>query len=181
MNIFLAFLLCYFSAGQDYSLKEFTHYRVKTHPNAIQKFTIAHSKLRSDTKYEVRLSYLGTLGAGFSIYWEPCSPTPTRKMLDTEKLVFSTDTQGKILGLEECEDYIVNIKARRESKGRSIEVENGEIWYDVILEPYSNVIPVPYSVITLIVVIAVMILVCCAMYYSTIKAFNIKPSLSKQE
>jgi hypothetical protein len=102
-------------------------------------------------------------------------------MLDTEKLVFSTDSSRRIIGLEDCNEYRVNIKARRESKGRSTEIENGEIWYDVIMEHYNRVIPVPESVLSLLVVIGVVIVICCIMYYNTVKGFNRKTSISKHE
>jgi len=180
MNIFLALLILYTSCAQDLSFKENTHYQIKTFPNMLQQFLISPSELRSDSKYEIRISYLGTLGAGFSIYWEPCSPTG-RKMLDTEKLVFSTDSSRRIIGLEDCTEYKVNIKARRESKGRSTEIENGEIWYDVIMEHYNRVIPVPESVVSLLVVIGVVFVMCCIMYINTVKGFNRKTSISKNE
>ena len=60
-------------------------------------FLIAKTSLEREAKYQIRVSYLGTVGASLAINWEPCSKEITGgvKMLDTDMLSFSTDSDGK--------------------------------------------------------------------------------------
>ena len=110
-----------------------------------QVFEIDMLSLKANTKYEARISYLGTVAGHFSINWD-CW-TGGRRLLDTEKLVFLTDENKKII--EGCHRILV--KATRNSRGSSKASENSPIWFNIKLESYSSSIPVPNSVVPLVI------------------------------
>lgn len=73
-------------------------------------------ELERNTTYEVRISYLGTVGASFKIDWDPeCKPKIPRKLLDTEKLIFSTDEFGTVIQ-NNCERSSIIVTATRDSR-----------------------------------------------------------------
>ena len=108
----------------------------------VQQYIISSNSLAGDSKYEIRISYLGSLGSTFKLNWG-CVSDPSRRLLDTEKLVFSTDFKGNILG--GCN--IVSVQAFRNSRAINNEARDRSIWYSIKLERYNHFLQVPTSVI----------------------------------
>lgn len=108
-------------------------------------FMIHHSSLTRDSQYEVRLSYLGTVGADLSLSWEPCALDHRSgiKMLDTDKLVFGTDGKRNIAG-QFCEQYLFRLRCIRVS--RSVQALT-PVSFSIVLERYTG--PVPDSTLPL--------------------------------
>ncbi|OMJ89184.1 hypothetical protein SteCoe_8735 [Stentor coeruleus] len=116
----------------------------------IQKFIISSTSLYADSKYEIRISYLGTQGCSMKILWD-CGPSQTRRLLDTEKLVFSTDNEGKII--EGCESF--KVQAMRNSRSLNQEYAEKTIYYNIKLDQYDNLLQVPRSIIPFIIGVVV--------------------------
>lgn len=110
-------------------------------------FMIHHSSLTRDSQYEVRLSYLGTVGADLSLSWEPCALDYRSgiKMLDTDKLVFGTD-ESRNIGGQFCEQYLFRLKCTRIS--RSAQPAPPPVSFFIVLERYTG--PVPDSTLPLL-------------------------------
>jgi len=109
-------------------------------------FMIHHSSLTRDSQYEVRLSYLGTVGADLSLSWEPCAMDHRAglKMLDTDKLVFGTDVSRNIGG-QFCEQYLFRLRCTRIS--RSAQASRSPVSFSIVMERYTG--PVPDSTLPL--------------------------------
>lgn len=110
-------------------------------------FTIHHSSLARNSHYEIRLSYLGTMGADLSLSWEPCALDSRIgiKMLDTDKLSFTTDDRRYIAG-QYCEQYLFRLRSFQVS--RNVANEPPKVPFALILESYTG--PVPDSTFPLI-------------------------------
>ena len=114
-------------------------------PGEVQYHQIDKSALSRSTTYEIRLSYLGFDAAAFKIEWEPCNTKKSfRALLDTDKLVFSTDEEKNIEG-NICDNYVISIKATRNSRAINKAAEDREIYYNLAFEKYGKHIPLPES------------------------------------
>jgi hypothetical protein len=132
----------------------------------VQYFTIDKSILSNSSTYEVRVSYLGFDAAAFKMSWEPCNTkTSQRHLLDTEKIVFSTDKNKAIDG-NPCENYVISVRAVRESKGISTSVENRVIHYNLAFERYGKNAPVPESIMVIVILLATFV-PCSFLIYNT--------------
>ena len=135
----------------------------------IQTFNISKTDLVPLSRYEIRVSYLGTFGCSFSINWA-CPLNYARKLLDTEKIVFNTDEQGKII--QGCHE--ISVKALRNTRGISKEYSNQPVWYIIKLEKYSDIIPVPNSVIPLVIGVLIALTLSAAFYVFLVNRFSVK-------
>lgn len=107
-------------------------------------------------KYEIRISYLGTVGAAFSLQWKcGTGKQAARRLLDTEKLVFTTDSEGKMAN----EGCAIQVKMSRNTRGRAQSLNEEPVDYFIQLEKYDSVLAVPNSVVHLIVLIVVTVLI----------------------
>lgn len=127
----------------------------------IQKFAISSASLYSDSKYEIRISYLGTQGCSMQVFWD-CGPSNTRRLLDTEKLVFTTDNEGKII--EGCEFF--KVQAMRNSRSINQEFAEKTVFYNIKLDQYNKVLHVPRSIIPFIIGAMVALILSGIMYNS---------------
>jgi hypothetical protein len=107
------------------------------------KYLILTNSLIKDSRYEIRVSYLGTVGANFEIYWDCNKKASTRRLLDTEKLLFSTDSEGNISS--GCN--VISIYGTRNSRSISKEYHDKSIWYNIKLDRYNKIFQVPVSVL----------------------------------
>lgn len=111
----------------------------------IQKYTISKDFLSSNSKYEVRISHLGTTGSAFQLNWG-CAGASSRRLLDTEKLIFFTDANKKITG--GCDIFLV--QASRNSRAINAEAKEKPIWYNLKIDKYDDLLQLPESVIPVI-------------------------------
>jgi hypothetical protein len=123
-----------------------------------QLFSLDKSDLSPLSKYEIRISHLGTFGASFSIAWS-CPSRSSRRLLDTEKLVFSTDHSGAIR--ENC--YEVSVSVLRNSRGRNLEASSLPVWFVIKLEQYDGILP--HSVVPMTVGILIS-LICSGLLFA---------------
>lgn len=112
--------------------------------------------LGSLEKYEIRLSYLGTVGAAFSLQWKCDTKKQTpRRLLDTEKLVFTTDFEGKFAN-GGCD---VQVRMTRNTRGRTQSLNEKPVDYFIQLEKYDSVLAVPGSVVHLLILIVMTVVI----------------------
>jgi hypothetical protein len=135
--------------------------------------------LSAKSSYEVRVSYLGFDAAAFRIEWEPCNTKQSQRfLLDTEKIVFSTDDKKAISG-NPCENYVISVRAVRESRGISKAVEQREIHYNLAFERYGKHVAVPKSILIILVLIGTFVpgslLVYFTIVYSSKQNQNVQP------
>ena len=116
-------------------------------PGEVQYHQIDKTDLSRSTTYEIRLSYLGFDAAAFKIEWEPCNTKKSmRHLLDTDKIVFTTDEEKNIEG-NMCENYVISIKATRNSRAVNKAAADRQIYYNLAFEKYGKNIPLPESAI----------------------------------
>ena len=125
----------------------------------VQRYSISGDQLSLDSKYEIRISHLGTLGSAFQLNWG-CPGASTRKLLDTEKLIFFTDHKGQIIG--GCD--IILVQALRNSRAINLEAQNRPIWYNIKVEKYNATFPLPGSVVPTILLVISFIFVATVVY-----------------
>ena len=134
----------------------------------IQKYEVSSSYLLKKCKYEVRISYLGTIGGSFKLSWG-CTLPSSRKLLDTEKITFFTDEEGKIIG--GCN--IILVQALRNSRSSRLNLQEASIWYNIKLEKYHDTFQVPESVLPTIIGVIIS-LIFAAILYKILLFFVIK-------
>ena len=69
-----------------------------------------------------------------------------RHLLDTDKIVFTTDEEKNIEG-NMCENYVISIKATRNSRAVNKAAADRQIYYNLAFEKYGKRIPLPESAI----------------------------------
>lgn len=147
-----------FYAAHGLFLREGEDVRAMINIGETQIFDIPTSILEPSSQYEVRISYLGTVAGNFELSW--ACPTSGRKLLDTEKLVFTTTESLQLTS--RCSK--ISVKASRNSRSISTEVSQNPIWFNIRLDKFNPYIPVPSSVINLMLSFPIIILLIIVLY-----------------
>jgi len=159
-------LLVVLCAGSR-ELFEGKEFKTQIEVGSSQKYQLKN--LAPSAKYEVRVSYLGTVGGNLKLEWD-CS-TSFRRLLDTEKLVFSTNLQREVQEVP-CSQLVV--KASRNSRGISKQLEEAPIHYSIQMERYFA--GVPKSVLPMITAVLMLLGVSVGVYLAILKIPNLVKS-----
>lgn len=160
MNIFkTAILSILLNLVRSLSLIEGKDIRALIEIGDTQEFELPLTSLEFSSQYEVRISYLGTVAGHFELSW--ACPTLGRKLLDTEKIVFSTDEKGQPMSL--CSK--IAVRARRNSRSVNQEASKNPIWFNIRLDKFNSFPPVPSSVTYLVYSFAIIIVLIPILYF----------------
>ncbi|KAL4478311.1 hypothetical protein ABPG72_009547 [Tetrahymena utriculariae] len=119
-------------------------YRLKSSPNKFQTFRIAQSGLKPNTQYNIKISYIGSIGLQLKIYWK--SDEKNKKVasefkpLDTERLHFYTNKKSQILNIssesrdEINQEYLFTLVGYRNTRSRDLEAKNQDFEYILKIE-----------------------------------------------
>ncbi|EAR98397.2 transmembrane protein, putative (macronuclear) [Tetrahymena thermophila SB210] len=133
-------------------------YRLRAQPNEFHTFKIAKSDLLPNSKYNIKISYIGSLvyqkylthfmkikmGLQFRVYWK--SDEINRKVemefkpLDTERLYFYTDKNGEVVNIrseskdEINQEYFFTLVGYRNTRSRDLEAKNQDFEYIMKIE-----------------------------------------------
>eukprot|EP01111_Echinosteliopsis_oligospora_P005778 TRINITY_DN1944_c0_g1_i2.p1 TRINITY_DN1944_c0_g1~~TRINITY_DN1944_c0_g1_i2.p1 ORF type:complete len:151 (-),score=34.99 TRINITY_DN1944_c0_g1_i2:27-479(-) len=120
--------------------------------------------IRPNSHYEVRISYPATTPTSFDMeFLEPKSEsTGTRDILNTEKIMFTTDSSGYIVGREQPkESKYYQVKATAKEAGVATDPSNpphSSVVFNIVLEtllygaPYelTKMVPVILGLVVLV-------------------------------
>ncbi|CAG9315270.1 unnamed protein product [Blepharisma stoltei] len=138
------------------NLKESSWLKSQINPGETKLYTVSKNDLYPDSAYEIRVSYLGTIGANFLLKWDCDSQSNLRRLLDIEKIVFRTDSNRNIIGLS-CSEYKLRVKAYRNSRGSDVNADTQIIQYEIIMERVESFTLIPMSTFPMIIVTLFMI------------------------
>eukprot|EP01095_Lingulamoeba_sp_RSL-Kostka_P000348 TRINITY_DN10539_c0_g1_i1.p1 TRINITY_DN10539_c0_g1~~TRINITY_DN10539_c0_g1_i1.p1 ORF type:complete len:189 (-),score=6.85 TRINITY_DN10539_c0_g1_i1:32-598(-) len=124
--------------------------------------------LKPNSHYEIRISYPAINPTLFSIEWihendnKDLDLSKTRKLLNTEKLMFQTDESGLINGNQKS---WVKITAENEGLTNIPNADTRTITYNIVLESLLYGIPYPVVIMIILLLISLIFIYYFIMYY----------------